>query len=104
MFKVAKHRSNSSSSLLPLSLSKLQMRRVIALILYPVSLDPQCYMVAETAELNTELPKKKINKCIDIPQRRVIMSEGKAVVSYRVLSPVILSTLQLLLPLFFDLK
>lgn len=73
-----------------------------------MSLDPQYYMAAETTELNTKLypPHKKMywhssKKSIIITDS--IMSEGKAMVLYWVLSPLILSTLQLLLPLFFDL-
>lgn len=39
--------------------TKLQMERVIALILFPMSLVPQCYMVAETIELKILNYKKK---------------------------------------------
>lgn len=44
-------RSNSSSSFSHLSLPKTQVERVIALILLPMSLVPQCYMVAKSIEL-----------------------------------------------------
>lgn len=77
-----------------------------ALILLPVNLVPQCYMVSETIELNMELPKKKKN-VLTVLKEEVntdsIVSEGEAVVSHCVLSPIILSTLQLLPALFFDL-
>lgn len=63
--------SNSSSSYSHLSLTKLHMERVIALILFPVSLVPQCYMVAETIELKILNYKKKKKNCMSNLQRRI---------------------------------